>query len=185
MRAFVAIDFAEPHQDALINLQGRLNVGRMMSSDNLHLTLAFLGEQTEQALEALHEDLEMVTQPGFALRLRGLDLFGGARTRTLAVLTEATPELSALQGFVARAARRVGITLERRKFRPHVSVVRLKDGAQSQERVQRALSLGNEVDLDPISVTGFALYRSVLTPTGAHHEILAEYPLIGLADGAG
>ncbi len=164
-----------------MGLQSRLAIGREMAASTLHLTLAFLDEQSEAQLYALHEELEILQAPAFELTLQGLDLFGGARSRALAMLAQPEPGLIALQEAVVRAARRAGIFLASRKFRPHVTLVRLKDGQQAPGRVQAALDRGAGVVVGPTPVTEFALYRSTLSAAGAHHEILSDYPLIPFA----
>lgn len=167
-----------------MGLQTRLAIGREMAASTMHLTLAFLDEQTEAQLFALHEELELLQVSAFELTLQGLDLFGGARSRALAIMAKPDPMLAMLQTAVVRAARRAGLSLANRKFRPHVTVARLKDGQQSPHGLQAAMDRGAGVVIGPTPVTGFALYRSTLSSSGAHHEILSDYPLITFAPDA-
>ncbi|AXI53875.1 hypothetical protein C1J05_04605 [Sulfitobacter sp. JL08] len=54
MRVFVAIDLPDEIRGELERLQEYLPVGRAVPSDNLHLTLSFLGDQSEVACEDAH-----------------------------------------------------------------------------------------------------------------------------------
>ncbi len=177
MRAFVAIDLSGPEADGFLDLQDRLAIGRAVPVANLHLTLAFLDDQPEDALRALHEELEDLRLPAFDLSFKGVDLFGGARTRAVAVLAEREPALIALQEAVKRALHRVGITSVSRRWRPHVTLARIKDGGQSPERLQAAIARGAVAEIGPVEVTRFSLFQSTLTGAGAIHEVLCDYPL--------
>lgn len=178
LRAFVAIDLSGPEADAFLDLQERMAVGRAVPVSNLHLTLAFLDEQPEDLLQALHEELEDLRHPAFELGFKGVDLFGGVRTRALAVLAEPDPVLRDLQAAVKRCLHRVGIASASRRWRPHVTLSRLKDGGQSPERLQAAISRGATAQIGPLDVMQFSLFRSTLTPSGAVHEVLCDYPLL-------
>ena len=57
MRSFIAISPSDDVKAAFAPLQRALPVGRPVPSDNMHLTLAFLDDQTEETLEELHEEL--------------------------------------------------------------------------------------------------------------------------------
>ncbi|MFC3117545.1 2'-5' RNA ligase family protein [Jhaorihella thermophila] len=72
MRAFLAIGLPDAAVRDIRRLQARLPVGRAVPRDNLHLTLAFLDDQPEEALEALDAELQALRAPGFDLRLSGL-----------------------------------------------------------------------------------------------------------------
>ncbi|TCL00398.1 2'-5' RNA ligase [Shimia isoporae] len=183
MRAFVAIDLSGSEADGFLDLQERLAVGRSVPAGNLHLTLAFLDEQPESALEALHEELEEVRHPAFELRFRGVDLFGGVRSRALAVLAEQEPALLDLQQAIKRCLHRVGISSATRRYRPHVTLARFKDGGQNPERLQAAISRGGTSEIGPLLVTHFSLFQSTLTSAGAIHEVLCDYPLQVFGDG--
>ncbi len=178
MRAFVGIPLDGPEAEALLDIQDRIALGREVPAANLHLTLAFLDDQPVQTLEALHEELEMIRQPMFDLSLKGVDVFGAPRSRSFGLLAAQTPELMSLQAAVEQSARRVGIGVDKRRFRPHVTLTRFRDGRQPPEHVQAALSRGAAFEVPPIEVSEIALYRSSLTSDGAVYEILSSYPLL-------
>ena len=177
MRAFLAIDLIEDAVDALVRLQAMLPIGRPVPRDNLHLTLAFLGDQPEARLEALHYELEALQAPRFFVRVRGLGCFGGRSPKIVFADVAADPPLLDLQRQVQRTARRVGITLQRERYRPHVTLARLRPEPGAGTRMQRFLSDHSDFALPDMTVEAFALYRSTLRPGGARHEDLARYAL--------
>lgn len=177
IRSFVALDLPDTARHALERLQAGIPVGRLMPPENLHLTLAFLGDQTVETLEALHHELDAIRSPRVALRLSGVELFGGRHRQALAVGVERKDELRGLHDAVCRAARRAGMQLDRRRFRPHVTVARLSGAEAQAERVVRFMEAATSFRQEPVQSSRFALYRSTLTPDGAVHDEMAGYPL--------
>lgn len=173
IRAFVAVPVEGEIAEDLAAQACRIPGGRKVPRENLHLTLAFLGDQPETALAELDTELSALRLTTFDVTLGGFDLFG-PRDGIVALTVAPSDALTALHTDVARAARRAGITLERRRFRPHVTIARLKGGGGPE--VQRFLL--REPLLPKLPVTGFALYRSILRPDGPAYDVLAEYPFL-------
>lgn len=169
MRSFVAIPIPDDTAKALAELQRRLDVGRRLPRDNLHLTLAFLDDQPEDVLETLHEELLQVRGEPFAISLSGL----GQHGRAVHLAVAETPALIDLHGSINRAISRAGITLPRRRFRPHVTIIRLKSGTRLRRLHGEVAGFGYE----NMPVDRFGLFASTLHPEGARYECLMEYPL--------
>ncbi len=184
MRAFLAIDVPDDAVQGIRRLQSQLPVGRAVPRDNLHLTLAFLGEQPEETLEALDADLQTLRAPAFDIRLSGLDVFGGRAPKVLFVAADPVPELLDLQREIMAVARRVGIQPERTRYRPHVTIARFGRGLDrgGAARLGRFIEAHGTFSLAPFRVRSFSLFRSILRQEGAVHEELATYPLTGSPD---
>ncbi|SDE33697.1 RNA 2',3'-cyclic phosphodiesterase [Ruegeria marina] len=168
MRSFIAIPVPDAIAEHLERLQRRIGLGRPVPRCNLHLTLTFLDDRPEEVLEDLHHELLAVRGAPFSVPMGGIGTFGPA----LFVEVAADPNLSRLHDMVASACRRAGITMQKRRFRPHVTVARLRPGA-TPPPLPTGLA---QTDLPDLPVAGFALYASTLHPKGARHEVLAEYP---------
>lgn len=178
MRAFVALDLPEAALGPITRLQAGLSVGRVVPEENLHLTLAFLGDIVDSAAAELVGALEAAALTRVELALKGLDVFGGRRPGVLFVGAEGGG-LARLHDRVVRAAREAGIALPRARFRPHVTIARLgKDmGPKDQRRFGEFLALNGTFALDPMPAETITLYRSHLRHEGAIHEPLAQFPL--------
>lgn len=180
MRAFVAIDIPDPVRDALEAVQEALPFGKLSDPEQFHVTLAFLGEQPDDLVEAAHFALEEVRFPAFSLQLQGLDIFRGQGV-LWAGLRDST-QIAALQSKVLSALYGAGLALERRRFRPHVTLARLPRMTPEEEaRLAGVMARWDSFPSPPIEVEDFALYSSRLTQTRAIHEELARYPLAGTA----
>jgi 2'-5' RNA ligase len=135
MRLFVAVvppievvedlnEFVEPrreHPDDDI---------RWASDQHWHITLAFLGDVPDWKTEELEERLESAArrQKPFELQLTGAGAFPGVPdARVLyAGVRDDTESLKHLAMTTRAAANRAGVTVEGRKFTPHVTLARLR-----------------------------------------------------------
>jgi len=80
-----------------------------------------------------------------------------------------------LRAKVEQALVRLGHEPEHRKFKPHVTLARMKNGSAAD--VSRYLEAHNGFSTGPFDVGCFTLYRSHLGHGGAHYEALADYGL--------
>ncbi|TDK43870.1 RNA 2',3'-cyclic phosphodiesterase [Antarcticimicrobium luteum] len=180
MRAFIAIDLPEEVTAPLVRLQAGLPAGRPVAEENLHLTLAFLGDQEEVVLEGLHYELEGIKAPPFELCFSGLGTFGGNRPRIL--FADVAPEsaLTDLHRRVTGALRRAGMVPPRERFHPHVTLGRFGNGAAADvaARLRGFLAEHGDTPLPGFAVTGFGLYESTRHPSGVRYELLARYDLV-------
>jgi len=179
IRAFVAIPAPLEIKPALIAAQTGLRTGRLVPSHNFHITLAFLGDQPDSAIEAIHDALSEIRHGEIDLALDGLGMFGRGKPRAIHAGIEPTPEIAALRAKVRRAARRAGIELASRRFVPHITLARFGKGmtraalAELQAHVARRMGdvrAGFRADT-------FVLCRSELGGEHPFYETLAEYPL--------
>ena len=178
IRAFLALALPESIRAGLALEQALLPLPRRVERENLHLTLAFLGEQPPDLLEDLHLALEGLRFEGFDLTLRGLGHFGSARPRAVWAGVAPSAPLNHLQGQIARAARHLVIPPAQDRFLPHVTLGRFPPLAPHEApALQRALVERGALSLGPFEVAEVTLYRSRLTAKGARYEVLADYPL--------
>jgi 2'-5' RNA ligase len=179
VRLFLGLPVPEALIPPLLSVQEAVPLGRAVDEDNLHLTLVFLGEVDPAGAEELHEALDGRRLPRPVLAFDGLSTYGGDRARLLAVEIRPDPALSELQAACARAARAAGLALERRRFRPHVTLLRFGAGLppRRQPELDRALKhVGTPVG--SAEAQRLVLYRSHLGEGGADYEELAAYPLL-------
>lgn len=122
MRLFIAIELSEEMRDAVREVQAafmRQGVeGNYTRAENLHLTLAFLGERPE-ADDAL-EVLRSVPLRPFELRLRGIGAFGDLWWIGL----ERSDALEAYVKRLRRALADADIPFDRKRFSPHITLLR-------------------------------------------------------------
>lgn len=163
---FVALPLPEAVQKKLLALAKALP--ERSFSSNLHLTLYFIGQETDW--EAYAEALAAVREKAFEIRLAGLGTFG---RKTLWAGLEASPALDNLHARIAEVMAKTGHRPEERAFKPHITLSRLKSPLSvNEKKALMAAAPGAAWRVDE-----FNLYESTLFPEGASHKILRGYAL--------
>ena len=179
IRLFVALDLPEAVRQRLAGLQGGVPGARWLAPENLHVTLRFLGEVDEPTAQDIDAELDRLVAAPFDFSLEGKDYFGAGKKKPYALILTVprTGPLQTLRDKVDRAAVAAGLPPDDRKYRPHVTVARLKDAPM--ERVRRWVAEYGPLQVGPLPAERFVLYRSHLGSAAASYEPLATYPLTG------
>ena len=125
MRLFIAVTFDDSVLDGLEELTAacrRLGRGSWSRRDNLHLTLEFLGELPDTA--AAEAAMDALTAPAFRLTLSHLGFFRRPEGDVLWMGAEPCPALTDMQRRLHGLLLNQGLRLERRPFRPHLTLGR-------------------------------------------------------------
>ena len=182
-RLFVAIDLPDATKDRVLSLrEDDLPPGRWTRREALHLTLHFIGNVPEAVARAYQRALAQVAAPAFELRIAGVGQFPvEARPRVIWAGVENTAALRALHEAVGRALESEGFQRERRRFHPHITLMRFKKPLRrgpASKWIQAHLDFYTE----PFRVEQFILYESDLQPSGAVYTKRKVYNLAGQID---
>lgn len=175
MRLFVALSLPDEVADTLTDLQTGLIGAAWRPYDNLHLTLAFIGEADRRVAADLDGALSDIALSPFQLQLSGCGQFGDRKPRAVWAGVRPSQALMALQSKVATALRRAGAEIETRKFTPHVTLAYLRGAAR--EEVAAYVAAQGLYASPPFAVEAFHLYESQLGRGGSEYQILETYPL--------
>jgi 2'-5' RNA ligase len=177
MSLFVAV---QPPEAVAVHLDDQLALVRRdpaadalhwQSPSRWHVTLAFLGDVDESAWDSIADavaDVSRAQGPVGPLTLRGADMFG--RQILWIGVTDAggaasTP-LSDVAASVQSAMRRLRVPLERRPWRPHLTIARIRNGDPGHALRQLADYCGPEWTADEV-----ALVVSAGGPMPGHRAI--------------
>jgi 2'-5' RNA ligase len=186
LRLFVAL---VPPADALDELAAAVEALRATPGlrwtrpEQWHVTLAFLAEVDDRTREALTPRLERVARRHAppTLALAGGGRFGGQVLWTRVDGDQAA--LRRLADAVRAAARRCGLPVDTRPYRPHLTLARTL--ARARDPATDLAPLAAALDGfagRPWSASDLHLVRSVLGAgpgRTAHHEPVASWPLSG------
>ena len=145
MRLFIAINLSGEMKDALIQVQNEMYDqgirGNFTPEENMHLTLAFIGEypSAEPALDALCE----VAMTPFDITLEGIGCF---RDLWWAGLKESVP-LAAVVRRVRRSLSEHEIPFDRKKFSPHITLIRKACGEMPGLQMKEASMTVDRISL--------------------------------------
>lgn len=182
MRAFIAIEIGEDTREALRALTQRLRQGAgrvsWVKPENLHLTLRFLGDVEEDALDEMADTLEEAySRIGpFHAGVRETGVFPNSRRPSVvwAGVAAAAGKLEEAHAIAEAGARAIGIAPEKRPFRPHITLGRIRNPKAAAGLTAR-LEAEREFDAGEFAVRSVSLFSSALTPQGALHRRLREF----------
>ncbi len=173
MRLFIGLPVTSELASALARHARTISLpkGRWTAPENIHLTLVFLGEVAEQRLASIKHELDELDSAPFPIRLTTLNTF--QRAGVLVAEVDPAPRLLHLQEQIASCMVRCGFSpgdREDRPYHPHITLARFHGPLRlsDKQRTVPAL-LQRSFSADTVN-----LYRSNLTPTGAHYEILVQ-----------
>lgn len=178
IRSFIALpiprDTANEFGDlaAKMSYQDKSNAVRWVDQENYHITLAFLGEQQQDDLETLAEQLDYhLTQHEFMVDLTHPTPFPETRPKLLASMVCKCEEVTQLHQQVNSSIKSTGLYIEKRKFIPHVTLGRYRHARNPFAGVI-PMNVSFRAVIDEV-----VLYESVLTQSGAEYEPIYRFPL--------
>jgi RNA 2',3'-cyclic 3'-phosphodiesterase len=167
-RLFFGLD-ARTQRQPLVRLQQQLALAASpVVAENLHLTLLFLGAVPDAQLPQLcllgHQ--VALQHGGFELVLNTLGLFPQAKVAWIGTSQPPT-ELLALELALRTGVSALGLPLDERPYRPHITLYR-KARTLPDARPSATISL---------QAREFHLYESCSTPGGVQYHQLASWEL--------
>jgi 2'-5' RNA ligase len=186
LRTFVAVEMSPEVRARAEQLIGRLRGTEAkvtwVKPPTMHLTLKFLGDVDLVDMPAVCEAVNGAVGelPPFEIEVRGAGAFPSvARPRTIWVgVGRGIEELIEVHNSVERALSRLGFRQENRRFRPHLTLGRVRGDRDLGELgglvTQHAEFVGGVTSVDEVIV-----FSSELEAEGPIHEPLAVAPLNG------
>lgn len=140
--------------------------GRNVQPGNLHMTLHFIGQATDDEKACMHAAALSVTAEPFSVELSQLGLF--SRAKILWAGPDKLPaELILLHDKLGDALSNCGYECEKRPYRPHVT---LKRSCAKHNLEDPLFSI-------PWTIREFVLVESVPGESGVDYHVLERYPL--------
>ena len=188
MRLFIALEIPAVVRENLAGLMEELRgsdaasskkKARWVPSENLHVTLKFIGNVEAGRVEAIGAALaEVRSNEAINLRFQGLGFFpSDKRPRVLWAGIAASRNLAAVASAIDAKLERVGIPRDTRAFAPHLTLARfdppgISDGLRSATSREGAREFG-------VACCGeFHLFESKTRPSGAEYTRLSSFPFV-------
>lgn len=172
IRLFCALQLPDDARAEVVEWQSaHLPGGRVVPSENLHVTVAFLGGRPGGEVQAIVDELRAASAAAEPCELRPLR-YRETRSVGMIVLDDVSGAATAFAADVRARLDRLGVyRREARAWLPHVTVLRFK----SPEGVRAGVE-----NIRSIHVVRSALYRSTLGSGGARYDALETAALGGL-----
>ena len=181
IRTFLALELPQTVRNKLsahaelISGHDKLQQIRWLPKENYHLTLAFMGNGDYALVSSIQLKLEQNLSSNKDVPFRFSEItpfpFSGTPKISAAML-ERSEELIQLQHIVAKCVRAFGISHERRRFTPHVTLGRLKSRSRKSLAFQP-----QQIFLEGVSEK-VVIFQSELAPKGAVYTSLGKISLM-------
>ena len=177
-RLFIALPVPEDTSAELTRLQSGVPDAHWVPLENLHVTLCFAGTVQGGTMRDLEEELSDIAGPRFPVTIAGVEQFStGKQPKALVALVERSDRLDWLHQKVSTVARNCGIEIDRRKFRPHVTLARFANGAETGHHIAQFMASHSTFHAGPWVADHFALYSSRRGSGGSVYREEAAYDL--------
>ena len=194
MRLFLALDLSDAIRDRISTFLDGVRPfapdARWMPLDSLHVTLKFIGEYPNDALDQLKHSLSTITARPPQIHVRGYGFFPTAKSaRVFWIGIDAGPELAALAARIDATTATLGIAKEDRPYSPHLTLARGSGASGSPRRhkqdrpnrtfqhLQEKLAALPQPEFGIMTPREFFLYQSRLSPKGSTYTKLSAFPL--------
>jgi 2'-5' RNA ligase len=178
IRAFFGIPVPDPQRERLGGFLARCAIAapefRWAVTENLHLTVRFVGSVDRAVVEGVANRLDGAAGPAIQLALGQAGSFKRSRLARVVWLglSSGAEDLTALAAGVESECRAAGVAPEARAFQPHLTLARARsrDGARPPE-------MPPIPPLAPWRADELILYWSHLKKNGAVHEPIRRIAL--------
>ena len=167
----------------ILRIQRGVSGAKWRDADQLHITLGYFGDVDDDRAEELDRELAAKTFPPLRLRVKGAGHFGHNPPHSLWMGVDLTEGLQRLHEHVRHSARRANVDMDRRLYRPHVTVAYLKESAD-HARIIAFEQLHARFESPPILFDEFQLWSSHRRKKGSNlYRVEATYPMVGKSSG--
>jgi 2'-5' RNA ligase len=183
-RLFVALEIGATALNQVVDEQARLaetmrsSSLRWMKRDQLHITLVFIGDVSDDRAAPVIEMMrDVIPHPPFRFELGGVGAFpprGAPRALWIGVKSGAEHVIQ-VQSLLAGRLEAVGVEQEQRPFTPHLTLARWRDSRPSDRPRTSATSPPTIARVDVNTVT---LFQSRVSSAGSTYTRLAECALL-------
>ncbi|MDD5773778.1 MAG: RNA 2',3'-cyclic phosphodiesterase [bacterium] len=187
VRVFISINFPSETKLKLSGfvsgLRDKFSDVRWVNDESLHLTLKFLGEIPANDLDKLYLGCQNAVShiASFSFYCEGLGMFPNEQFPRVVWLgiKKGETELKALVCKLEADLAKQGFPNERRDYKPHLTLGRIKTANNSTKKLWKDLSPYHSFCLGEIVADRICVMKSVLGSSGAEHFVLKEFKLGG------
>lgn len=182
IRAFIAIEIdpvtVRRIAAAIEQLKARIGAIRWVGAGNFHLTLKFLGNIDESKIEPIGAALADALRPfpRLTINAKGLGVFPNSKRPRVLWVGLVGSQLVSLQAKVQSALTPLGFAPEEKKFTPHLTIGRWRQGERAdrtaKQTLVRELGKWSDCEFGATSADEVILFQSDLKPAGAIYHRL-------------
>ena len=180
-RIFIGIPSGDPIKSILPKIKSTF---AYKSSDmtwlplkNIHLTLSFLGDISNNKIPALFQSLENnILSAQFQIRISRTGVFPSEKTPKILWLglDKGKDELKILNQKIEKLIMKYKIDYDKKPFIPHITVARIKKAFGKIDVLPFLNSVYSPIELE---VNSISIFESKLFPKGVQYTVIKTFPL--------
>lgn len=174
IRLFVALELDRQIKEKLESFASSFNIAgaRIISANNLHITVKFLGYTEPNLLPAINKTLKEIASrhQKFDIVLDHLGAFPSKRkSRIFWMGSKENTSVVSLVDDLDKALETYGYKIEKRSFKIHLTLARFKPLADLSKIIEQNIdTIRQEID-------HLSLFESKLSPKGAQYKALEKF----------
>jgi len=184
MRTFIAVGISSEVRERIAQIQAEFKKGdadvKWVEPENLHLTLKFLGEVSEEKISGVIEKTRMAAYgiSNFRVHLSGFGSFPNLKfPRVVWIgIKEGSEELKNLSERIEENLSQLGFAKEKREFSAHLTIGRVRSPREKGKLVKKIEELERS-DVGEFSVDRVLVMESQLSSRGPTYRIIEEVNL--------
>lgn len=177
MRTFIAIDIPKNIKKEIVKIQDSLPefIGKKTETENLHLTLKFLGEMNENSLEEIKKKLREIKFSKFKTKINSMGFFDNRKSiySKQLIIWLHMADCKELQREVDEKLS--GLFEMEKRFMSHLTIARVK-GLRNEKQFFNKLQKIKIPEMNFL-VKNFSLKKSKVTRNGPIYEDIEVYNL--------
>jgi 2'-5' RNA ligase len=173
VRTFIAVELPDEIRAKISGIQQTLGLkSGLVSANNVHLTMKFLGDVQDAKVEKIKKALDGIKVAPFQAHVKGVGVFPnlGYIRIIWAGIAEGAEQFVGLSSAVESALVPLGFAKEK-KFTPHATIARVKSVVDKAVLIAKIKEL-TDAEFGTFTVDEVKLKKSTLTPKGAIYEDL-------------
>ena len=182
-RAFIAIEIDDTSQKSLLKIQDELKDHHLEASwvktANIHLTLRFLGEISNELVGKVSESLSQITPryPVFEFEMSQVGAFPTTQSPRVVWVgcQDENNILTRIYQDIETNLTNLGIVPDDHKFSAHLTIGRIKS-RKNTEQLKGFFDKNKDIRFGTQKVNVLTLFQSTLTPAGPIYNPLGKFP---------
>lgn len=179
-RLFISLELPKNIVKSLIEKRNSLvekpGMVKWEHESKLHITIKFLGDVGENTAALIDKQLKNIKFGEFQCQFSKYGFFTKNKIpKILYANFVENEDIEIFKNIIENEMELCGFTKEKRKFIPHVTLMRLKN-EDDYLKVQNFNEI--KIDIEPFVINEFSLLKSELLPNGSRYTKLKEYKLI-------
>ncbi len=183
IRSFISFDISSDEilkkilkvQEKLAGTEADL---KLVKPKNIHITMRFLGEISQESVEKVIEQMNEIKSKSFDIAFKEIGTFPNLKyPRVIWIgINKGSSELKEIHAQLEPRLRKIGFNPDKKGFSPHLTIARVRSG-RNRKTLADVLGHIESYEIGIIRAEILKLKRSTLTPSGPIYSTMHEVVL--------